>query len=148
MNFFWGIVLVVLSSIGYFGQVITTFWPDTAAKLGLTEPETDVDPTFYVDIRGEAIWDTATLWLLPAAGLLLLFNNPVWVYFGLVGGGMYLYFAGRGILVRREMQRSGIRVGKPETLKVANIFLVLWGLTAIITIVMAIAALHPFSGGV
>ena len=41
---------------------------------------------------------------------------------------MYLYFAGRGIIVRRVMQQRGIRIGTPETLKVANIFLALWGL--------------------
>jgi hypothetical protein len=39
------------------------------------------------------------------------------------------------------MQRRGIRIGTPETLKVAYIFLILWGLAAVITIVMAIAAL-------
>ena len=137
----WGIILTVLSSIGYFGQVITAFWPETASRLGLTEPERDVDPTFYADVRGEAFWDTAILWTLPVAGVLLLLNNPLWVYFGLVGGGMYLYFAGRGIVVRKNMQLRGIRIGTPETLKVADIFLTLWGLAAAITIVMAIAAL-------
>jgi hypothetical protein len=141
MNALWGVILFIISSIGYFGQAITAFWPATATKLGLTEPEADVDPAFYADVRGEAIWDTAILWMLPVAGVLLVLNSPVWVYFGLVGGGMYLYFAGRGIVVRRMMQQHGIRIGVPETLKVAYIFLTLWGLAAFITIVMAIAAL-------
>ena len=141
MNIIWGVILFIISSIGYFGQAITAFWPGTATRLGLAEPEADVDPTFYADVRGEAYWDTAILWTLPVAGVLLVLNNPVWVYFGLVGGGMYLYFAGRGIVVRREMQRRGIRVGTPETLKVVYVFLALWGLAAVITIVMAIAAL-------
>ena len=141
MNIIWGVILFIISSIGYFGQAITAFWPGTATRLGLAEPEADVDPTFYADVRGEAYWDTAILWTLPVAGVLLVLNNPVWVYFGLVGGGMYLYFAGRGIVVRRVMQRRGIRVGMPETLKVAYVFLALWGLAAVITIVMALAAL-------
>ena len=141
MNIVWGIILFVISSIGYFGQAISALWPATAAKLGLTEPEVDVDPTFYADMRGEAFWDTVILWTLPVAGVLLVLNSPVWVYFGLVGGGMYLYFAGRGIVVRRVMQRRGIQIGTPETLKVAYIFLTLWGLAALITIVMGIAAL-------
>ena len=59
----------------------------------------------------------------------------------LIGGGMYLYFAGRGILVRRVMQRRNIRIGKPETLKMIYFFLALWGLVAAITIGMAIVAL-------
>jgi len=45
MNILWGVILTILSSIGYFGQVISTFWPETAAKLGLTEAEGDVDLT-------------------------------------------------------------------------------------------------------
>ena len=141
MNIVWGIILFIISSIAYFGQVISAFWPETAAKLGLTEPETDVDPTFYADVRGEAFWDTAILWTLPVAGVLLVLNSPVWAIFGLVGGGVYLYFAGRGIVVRRVMGRRGIRIGTPDNLKVAYIFLTLWGLAALITIAMAIVAL-------
>ena len=141
MNIIWGVILFIISALGYFGQVISAFWPETAARLGLTEPEADVDSTFYADVRGEAFWDTAVLWTLPVAGVLLVINNPVWVYFGLVGGGMYLYFAGRGIVVRRLMQRRNIQIGQPDTLKVVYVFLTLWGLAAAITIVMAIAAL-------
>jgi hypothetical protein len=141
MNILWGIILTILSSIGYFGQVLTAFWPDTAAKLGLTEPESEVDPAFFADVRGEAFWDTAILWTLPVAGVLLILNSSIWPYFGLVGGGMYLYFAGRGIVVRKEMQRRGIRIGTDDALKVAYVFLTLWGLAAVITIIMAIVAL-------
>jgi hypothetical protein len=141
MNIIWGIILTILSSIAYFGQTITAFWPGTATRLGLAEPEADVDPTFYADVRGEAFWDTVILWNLPVAGILLILNHPLWPYLGLVGGGMYLYFAGRVIVVRKEMRGRSIRIGTPETLKVANIFLTLWGLAAVVTMVMAIAAL-------
>ena len=125
------------------GQTISAFSPKVAANLGLTEPESDVDPTFYADVRGEAIWDTIILWTLPVAGILLMFNNSLWIYFGLAGGGMYLYFAGRGIAVRLSMQKRGIRIGKPGTLKVAYVFLSLWGLIALVTVIMAVTAL-PF----
>ena len=141
MNIFWGTILTVISSIGWLGQLISAANPILAARIGLIEPEADVDPTFYADIRGEAYWDSAILWMLPVAGVLLLLNNPVWVYFGLIGGGMYLYFAGRGIVVRRLMQRRSIRIGKPDSLKVIYIFLTLWSLAAAITIVMAVAAI-------
>jgi hypothetical protein len=109
--------------------------------LGLTESESGVDPTFYADVRGEAIWDTIILWTLPVVGILLILNNALWAYFGLVGGGSYLYFAGRGIVVRLAMQRRGIRIGKPGTLKLFYVFLTLWGVIAVVTIVMAAAAL-------
>lgn len=141
MNIIWGFILFVISFIGFIGQAITAVWPLTAVKLGLTEPEAEVDPTFYLDVRGEAFWDSLILWLLPVAGLLLLLNNPIWPYFGLVGGGIYLYFAGRGIVVRKMMQRRGIRIGSPESLRLIFAFLALWGFAALITIILAIAAL-------
>jgi len=142
MNLIWGAILIIFTGIlCWLMQAISAFWPAVATKLGVMEPEADVDLTFYVDVQGEAFWDTATLWTLPVAGILLIFNSPWWVYFGLVGGGMYLYFAGRGIAVRLVMQRQGIRVGKPETLKVVYVFLTLWGLIAIVTIIMAVTAL-------
>lgn len=141
MNIIWGIFLTVIASLGWLGQVITAFWPETAVTLNLTEPEIDVDPTFHVDVRGEAYWDTAVLWTLPVAGVLLLLNNPMWAYFGLIGGGIYLYFAGRGIVARNLMQQCGIRIGMPGAVKVNLIFLAVWGVTAVITIITAIAAL-------
>ena len=142
MNIIWGAILIIFTGIlCWLGQVINASSPTLAARLGLTEPESDVDPTFFVDGRGEAIWDALILWTLPVAGILLLLNSPWWAYFGLVGGGMYLYFAGRGIVVRLIMQRRGIRIGKPETLKLFNVVLTLWGLIAVVTIVVAVAAL-------
>jgi hypothetical protein len=53
---------------------------------------------------------------------------------------MYLYFAGRGIIVRLAMQRRGIPIGRPETLRLVYAALTLWGLIAVITIIMAMVA--------
>jgi hypothetical protein len=138
MSLIWGVVLILFALICWLGQSISAIAPKAASKLGLSEPESDIDPTLYADIRGEAIWDTLVLWTLLVAGILLVLNNPSWVYFGLVGGGMYLYFSGRGILARLVMQRRGIRIGNPETLKVFYFFLALWGLIAVVTIFLAI----------
>jgi len=142
MNIIWGIILILFTLLlCWLGQVINATSPALAAKLGLAEPESDVDPTFFLDGRGEAIWDALILWTLPVAGILLLLDNPSWAYFGLVGGGMYLYFAGRGLIVRRVMQRHDIPIGKPDTMKLYNAVLIVWGLIALVTIIMAVAAL-------
>ena len=142
MHVFWGVILIIFTLlVCWLGQTITAFSPKLAVKLGLAEPESDVDPTFYADVRGEAIWDTMILWTLPVAGILLILNNTLWAYFGLVGGGSYLYLAGRGIAVRLAMQRRGIRIGAPGTLKLFYVFLTLWGLIAVVTIIMAASAL-------
>ena len=141
MNIIWGAILTIFSLLGWIGQAITAFSPKVAVKLGVTEPESEVDPTFYADVKGESVWDTMILWTLPVAGILLMLNNSLWAYFGLVGGGMYLYFAGRGITVRLAMQRRGIRIGMPKTLAANYVFIILWGLIAVVTIIMAVAAL-------
>lgn len=141
MDFIWGVILIIFGMFCWVGQTISAFAPKMAAKLGLTEPESDVDPTYYADARGEAIWDTTITWVLPVAGILLIVDSPFWAYFGLVGGGIYLYFAGRGILSRLAMQRRGIRIGKPKSVGAAYVFLFLWGVIAVVTIIMAVSAL-------
>ena len=141
MNIIWGAVLTLFSLLAWLGQAISAISPKAAVKLDLTEAESNVDPTFYADVRGEAVWDMLILWTLPVAGILLLLGNSLWVYFGLVGGGMYLYYAGRGIVVRRNMQCRGIRIGTQKSLKAIYMFLTLSGVVAVITIFMAVAAL-------
>jgi hypothetical protein len=141
MNITWGVVLTLLSLIGWAGQVITALSPRTGTKLGLAEPESMVDPAFAADVRAEAIWDIFVLWTLPVAGILLILNHSWWAYFGLVGGGMYLYFAGRGILQRLIMKRRGFRIGTPTNVKLAYVFCSLWGVAAVVTIALAVTAL-------
>jgi len=110
-------------------------------KLSLSEPEDDVEPTFWADIRGEAPWDALTLWTMVVAGVMLILDTPEWAYLGLVGGGVYLYFAGRGILTRLTMQRRDFRVGAPLNVRLGYALLAVWGAMAVITIVAAIVAL-------
>ncbi len=141
MEIVWGIVVVVLSALGWGGQTIAWLGPDVAVKLGLMEAEDDVEPTYWADIRGEAPWDFLTLWTMVVAGALLIIDEPAWAYFGLVGGGMYVYFAGRGIFTRAVMQRRGLRVGSPGSLRVGYTFLTIWGVMAVITIVAAALSL-------
>ena len=141
MDVFGGIVLVVLSLLAWGGQTISWLKPDTAVKLALMEAEKDVEPTFWADIRGEAAWDALTLWTMPVAGILLIANVDAWAYFGLVGGGMYVYFAGRGLFTRLAMQRRNLRIGSPGSVTIGLTFLAIWGLMGVITIAAAVAAL-------
>lgn len=141
MGIFWGVVVVALSLLCWGGQTIVWLAPAIGVRLGLSEAEADVEPTYWADIRGEAPWDFLTLWTLVVAGTLLIIENPAWAYFGLVGGGMYLYFAGRGISTRMALQRNGFRVGTPLNLKLGYTLLGIWGVMAAITIVAAVVAL-------
>jgi len=138
---FFGIVVVALSLLCWGGQTVVFFAPATGAQWGLSEKEADVETTFWADVRGEALWDSLTLWTLVVAGVLLIIGRAAWTHFGLVGGGMYVYFAGRGIFTRVAMMRRGLRIGTPRGVKVALTFLTIWGVTGLVTIIAAIAAL-------
>jgi hypothetical protein len=142
MQISWGIALLASSLLCWGGQTIVYFAPATGARLGLSEAEANVEPTFWADVRGEALWDFLTLWTLVAAGVLLIIDHAAWTYFGLIGGGMYVYFAGRGICARVVMRRRGLRIGSPQSVKVVFAFLAIWGVTGLVTIVTAVAALR------
>lgn len=141
MNVVWGLVVTVVALLAWAGQAIAWWAPGRAERWGLTEPEQSVEAAFHADVRGEAAWDTFTLWTLVAAGVLLITDRAAWPYFGLVGGGMYLYFAGRGVCTRRSLQRRGLRIGDPRNVRTAYVFLIIWGLVAAVTIVAAARAL-------
>jgi hypothetical protein len=141
VNVLWGLVVVLLSLLAWGGQIISWLAPELAVRLNVMEPENSVEPTYWADIRGEAPFDFITLWTMVVAGVLLILNNSAWAYFGLVGGGMYVYFAGRGIFTRAAMQRRGFRVGNPVNLKLGYALLVIWGLMGLIMIAAAVIAL-------
>ncbi len=141
MDTIWGILLIAFGLIAWGGQVLSAVTPRLAEQLGLTEPEAEVNTAFYADVLGEARWDSLTLWTLPFAGILIILNSPIWVYFGLVGGSMYLYFAGRAIFTRLVLKRKGVRIGKPELVKIYFIFVTLWGLIGLATIIKAVRVL-------
>jgi hypothetical protein len=137
----WGLIVLALSMLAWLGQVVSWLRPELAVRLSLREADADVEPVYASDIRGEAIWDSLSLWTLPLAGLLLVLDQPVWAVFGLIGGGAYLYFAGRGIITRTVMQRSGFRVGAPQSVRMGYVFLAIWGVMALVTMAAAAAAL-------
>jgi len=142
MNIIWGIVVVALSLLAWAGQTLAWLSPSTAVRWQLMEPEDEVEPTFWADIRAEALWDAITLWVMAVAGVLLIAGVAAWPYFGLEGGGMYLYFGGRGISARLTMTRQGIRIGTPESVRTGIAFLVVWAAMGLITIIAAITALE------
>ena len=137
MEVLWGTVLAVLGLAAWGGQTVTVVSRETAERFGLTERVSTVDPAFCADVRGEAAWDVLTLWTLPLAGALLVFGEPSWAYFGLVGGGTYAYFGGRGIAQRLSMRRFGVRIGTPETVRTAFAARTVFGVAGLLTTVVA-----------
>lgn len=142
MNVVWGVVVLALSMLAWGGQALSWLVPRLAVRWKLMEAEDDVEPTFWADARAEALWDTLTLWTMAAAGALLIADVDAWAYFGLVGGGMYLYFGGRGILARAALARRGLRIGLPQSVRVGVSFLAVWAVMALVTIVAAIVSIE------
>ena len=146
MQLLGGIVMLALSLLAWAGQAIVLFAPTRAQRWGLCEAEAQVEPAFWADVRGEALWDFFTLWTLVVAALLLILDHEAWPYFGLVGGGMYLYFAGRGIFTRIELRKRGARIGTPQGVTSAFVFLGLWALMGLATIAAATRELLHLGG--
>lgn len=141
MGMAWGFVVVALSVVCWGGQAVSWLAPATAVRFSLAEGEDTVDPTFFADVRGEAVWDTLTLWTMPVAGVLLIADNAAWTYFGLVGGAMYVYFAGRGVSTRIAMRRRDVQIGTPQNVTLGLVFLSIWGVMGLVTMVAAVVAL-------
>lgn len=143
MNVLWGAVLTLLGGLAWAGQALAWLSSRVAARFGLTEEEAAVEPVFWADVRGEAAWDTITLWTLPVAGVLLIADESVWASFGVVGGGIYTYFGGRGILTRVAMRQRGFRIGSSENVKTTFVFL---GVCAVAGMAIVIASLAELRG--
>ena len=141
MDVIWAVVIIALGLLAWVGQTISWLAPATAARLSLADAEGSVDDVFWADGRGEALWDVFTLWTLPLAGLLLIAGHEAWTWLALAGGGMYVYFGGRGILTRLELRRRGHRIGDRASVRVGLIALAAWGLAGLVTIGAAVVEL-------
>ncbi|MDH3706114.1 MAG: hypothetical protein OES57_08605 [Acidimicrobiia bacterium] len=142
MRIAWAIVVLVVSVPCWLGQVISWWSPDLAVRWSLQEAEADVEPVFWADARAEAMWDSLTLWTLVVAGGLLLIDHGAWATWGLVGGAMYLYFAGRGIATRLEMRRRRFRIGAVTDVRTGLVACAVWGLVGATTLVAAAASIE------
>jgi hypothetical protein len=138
MSVAWGIALVVLGLLAWLGQTLSWLAPALAARLGMTETESAVEPTFWADIRAEATWDSLTLWTLPLAGVLLIADAATWAQWGLIGGAVYFYFGGRGVLSRIQIRKRGLHIGTEAETRSAFVMLPIWALAGLITIVAAL----------
>ncbi|HSF87278.1 MAG TPA: hypothetical protein VLG28_16690 [Acidimicrobiia bacterium] len=141
MGIAWGVIVIALSLLCWGGQAVSWLAHPTAVRLKLTEGEDSVEPAYFAWMRGEALWDSLTLWTTIAAGVLLVLDIPAWAYFGLVGGGIYAYFGGLGITSRLAMSRRGIRLGDPQNVTIGYVFFAIWGVMGVITLIAAVVAL-------
>ena len=136
------ILVIVLGLICWVGQSLVTFAPGVAVKLGVFEPEEDLDRSMYLFERfSQGIMDVLLTWMLPVSALMMLLGYQHWPILALVGAGVYLYFPGVFSITRIVLKRKGMKIGKPASELTAYILGTLWTLSAICMIVLAFAEL-------
>lgn len=135
-----GILVIVLGLICWLGQALVVFAPQVAVKLGVSEPEEDVDRSMYLFERfSQGIMDILLTWMLPASALLMLLGNEFWPILALVGGGVYLYFPGVFSITRVVLKREGKKIGSTASELTAYVLGTLWMLSAAFMIALAVA---------
>ena len=136
-----GVIVVILGLICWVGQTMAIFFLPTAIKLGLFEPEHEVDPSMFLFERmSQGIMDVLLTWILPLSAILMILYTG-WPLFALVRGGVYLYFPGVFMITRIVLKQHGKSVGRPSSVTSANIFGTLWILSAITMITLAVTEL-------
>ncbi len=136
------ILVIILGLICWLGQTLVVFAPDVAVKLGVGEPEEDIDRAMHLFERfSQGIMDILLTWMLPASALMMLLGHELWPILALIGGGVYLYFPGVFSITRIVLKKDGKQIGSQASEMTAYIFGALWTLSAIYMIALAIAAL-------
>ncbi len=142
----FGVLVIVLGLVCWLGQTLVVFAPRVAEKIGVNEPEENVDRSMYLFERySQGIPDMLLTWMLPASALMMLLGHPYWPILALVGGGVYLYFPSVFSITRIVLKRDGLKVGSPASQVTAYSFGALWTLSAVYMIVLAIIELEYFS---
>jgi len=137
-----GALTLLMGLFAWLGQTVTFLSPSTSAKLGILEPEDEIDPTLrIIEAQAEGLIDMLLDWILPAAALLMLLNISIWPYFALVGSGIYIYFSALIMSCRVYLKRSGRKVGGAASERVTYIFGGIWIATSAAMIILAVAEL-------
>ena len=137
-----GIAVLIVGLIAWMGQSIAFLAPSVAVRLGVLEPEDQIDGTLrVVEAKAEGLTDMLLTWTLPLSGLLMMLEHPLWPYLALIGSGVFLYVAGLITLSRVFLKREGKNVGRRSSENAAYVFGGIWALSSVAMIVLAVKEL-------
>lgn len=137
-----GVIVIVAGLVCWVGQSLAVFALPAAVRLGLVEPEAEVDPSMFLFERfSMGIMDVLLTWTLPLSAFLMLTGITYWPLFALVGGGVYLYFPGVFMITRIVLKRNGKQVGGLSSVRSAYVFGWIWIGCSITMIVLAVREL-------
>jgi hypothetical protein len=127
-------ILCLIAGLLYLGQLISVVNVSLARRLGLQESPDHTDPIFSHLELWTARWDLWVLWILPAAGVLLLIDHWLWPYATMIGGGAFVDPGGREAAKVLGLKGKGVRVGSRReflTAMAAYVFFIATGILAI-----------------
>ncbi len=143
MQTIFGVYVVLVGLICWLGQSLSLFLPDLAVKLGVLEPEDEMDETLYIiEPKVLGIVDLSISWTLPAAAIMMLSNMAYWPVFALIGSGIYIYFSGIIVVTRIILPRFGKKAGSPGSRKSVYIASFLWILAAFGMIFLSVLEIY------
>ncbi len=132
------VIVFLIGSLAFFGQLIVTFKPKLGEKIGMIEKEDETHPVFYNFERGIARADIFLIWSAALAPILYFIENPNWPYFGIMGGTMLAYYSVLALFTRLA-QKPGTMMGGNSYLRTVYINSAIWfiiGPTLVILSVM------------
>ena len=103
--------LCVVALLLYCGQLVSVANLRLAQRLGLQESPVHSDPIFGHLELWTARWDLWILWMLPAAGILMLIDHWSWPYAAMISGGAFVDAGGREAFKVLGLTEQGVRVG-------------------------------------
>ncbi len=137
-----GIIVIIVGLLVYVGQALSFLAPELATRIGLNDPQEEMDESLYIiETKANGLSDMLLTWTLPLAGLLMILDHVTWPYFALIGSGIYIYFALLTIFCRVYLKKAGKKVGSPSSEKAAYIFSVIWMLTSLTMVTLAVQKL-------
>ena len=139
---FIGIVVIVVGLLVWVGQSLSFLAPDIATKIGLNSPEEEMDQSLYIiETKANGLSDMLLTWIFPLSGLLMVVDHQSWPFLALVGSGIYIYFALLTIFSRVYLKKRGKMVGSPTSEKVAYVFSIIWIISSVTMIALAVSKL-------
>lgn len=133
-----GFLVLLLGMVAWVGQFISFIAPSLATRLGVLEPEGEIDESLrIIERKAEGLMDTLLAWTLPASALLMLLDHPFWPFLAIFGGGVFLYFSGLISFSRVFMKAEGRNVGSAASVKAAYLFGGLWAASSVAMISLA-----------
>ena len=140
-----GVITLLAGLLAWLGQSLAFVAPTAAVKLGVLEPEEEIDPTLYVvETYAMGLSDLLLAWTLPVSALLMLVGHAAWPYLALFGSGVYVYFSAVTMLSRVYLKSRGKKVGRVTSVRAAYVFGVIW---VACSVAMTVAAVTHLSRG-